>query len=226
MTFHISTRSQQKCSFYCYAPHWKAMTKMHVFNLSSCFCDLVPRLCFMWFQEPGNNIHQISLVVQFGDSHFRNQPQGLLICWVTTSLKLPSHPPLPFLRDTSWRGSWFGAPGPKTEVYSGWNKANTEWKQVYMLVKVPKASVLPKTVVTQPLKLWVWRCHSSAHPVTQSTVRAFHRRARYPQVPARWASPEVIQKAYFARPVLFLKKQNQKIALHLNNLGMFNFAQR
>ena len=96
------------------------------------------RLCFTWFQEPGN-IHQISLVVLPGDSHFRNQPQGLLICWVTTSWKLLSNPPLPVLRGTSQRGSWFGAPGPKTEVYSAWNKANTKWKLVYMLVKVPKA---------------------------------------------------------------------------------------
>lgn len=49
-----------------------------------------------------------------------------------------SNPPLPVLRGTSQRGS-FGAPGPKTEVYSAWNKANTKWKLVYMLVKVPKA---------------------------------------------------------------------------------------
>lgn len=94
------------------------MTKMHVSNFSPFFCDLVPRLCFMWFQKPGNNTCQMYLAGLAWGQLLQGPATGTFPM-LGNSLPSKNGPTVYIFQlwmSRTWSCSWFTDPGSSLKM--------------------------------------------------------------------------------------------------------------
>lgn len=138
-------------------------------------------------------------------------------------LKTALNPPLP-VPEAPLRGFMVWKLRLKLKFIQPEIKQTPNKKLVYMLVKVRKHRCSQSLLWLQSLKSWIWNVigSSSGDPInSESLSPSGHVSTGTCQV----SFPRDHSESLFCQAKSYFKKQT-KITLHLNNLGMLNFAQR